>query len=167
MKVYVGTYGRYNSGSLKGAWLDITDYADWSEFYEACQALHKGEHDPEFMFQDWEDIPDGFIGESHISPKLWEVLDTVPDGEQEAFFCYVDSFNPSFEDGVDSVYESFKDAFHGEHDSFDDFVRDWLYNTGFFEGVSDIMERYFNFEAYGENEMSGFDIYDNKFVFSA
>ena len=39
--VYVGTYGKYNNGSLFGAWLDLSDYADKEEFYEACRELHK------------------------------------------------------------------------------------------------------------------------------
>ena len=52
--VYVGTYGKYNNGSLFGAWLDLSDYADKEEFYEACRELHKDEEDAEFMFQDYE-----------------------------------------------------------------------------------------------------------------
>ena len=36
-RVYVGTYGKYNNGSLFGAWLDLSDYADKEEFYEACR----------------------------------------------------------------------------------------------------------------------------------
>ena len=51
--VYVGTYGKYNNGSLLGAWLDLSDYADKEEFYEACRELHKDEEDAEFMFQDY------------------------------------------------------------------------------------------------------------------
>ena len=39
-RVYVGTYGKYNNGSLFGAWLDLSDYADKEEFYEACRELH-------------------------------------------------------------------------------------------------------------------------------
>ena len=35
-KVYVGTYAKYNNGSLSGAWLDLSDYSDKEEFYEAC-----------------------------------------------------------------------------------------------------------------------------------
>ena len=35
-KVYVGTYAKYNNGSLFGAWLDLSDYSDKEEFYEAC-----------------------------------------------------------------------------------------------------------------------------------
>ena len=40
-KVYVGTYVKYNNGSLSGAWLDLSDYSDKEEFYEACRELHK------------------------------------------------------------------------------------------------------------------------------
>ena len=25
-KVYVGTYGKYNSGSIEGKWVDLTDF---------------------------------------------------------------------------------------------------------------------------------------------
>lgn len=57
--VYVGTYGKYNNGSLKGGWLNLADYPKYEDFLKACKALHKGEHDPEFMIQDTEDFPDG------------------------------------------------------------------------------------------------------------
>ena len=58
-KVYVGTYAKYNNGSLSGAWLDLSDYSDKEEFYEACRELHKDEEDAEYMFQDWENVPEG------------------------------------------------------------------------------------------------------------
>ena len=58
-RVYVGTYGKYNNGSLKGGWLNLADYPNYEDFLKACKALHKGEHDPEFMIQDTEDFPDG------------------------------------------------------------------------------------------------------------
>ena len=56
-RVYVGTYGKYNNGSLFGAWLNLSDYLDKEDFYEACRELHKDEEDAEFMFQDWENVP--------------------------------------------------------------------------------------------------------------
>lgn len=52
--VYVGTYAKYNAGSIYGDWLMLSDYADIEDFYEACRELHADEEDPEFMFQDWE-----------------------------------------------------------------------------------------------------------------
>lgn len=58
-RVYVGTYKKYNEGSLKGDWLDLADYETYDDFLKACKRLHKGESDPEFMIQDSEDFPDG------------------------------------------------------------------------------------------------------------
>ena len=89
-KVYVGTYAKYNNGSLSGAWLDLSDYSDKEEFYEACRELHKDEEDAEYMFQDWENVPEGLIGESWISENFFALRDAVEDlsdTEQEAFSC--------------------------------------------------------------------------------
>lgn len=58
-KVYVGTYKKYNNGSIAGGWLDLADYATYGDFLNACRKLHKNESDPEFMIQDTEDFPDG------------------------------------------------------------------------------------------------------------
>ena len=73
-KVYVGTYAKYNNGSLSGAWLDLSDYSDKEEFYEACRELHKDEEDAEYMFQDWENVPEGLIDESWISENFFALL---------------------------------------------------------------------------------------------
>ena len=43
-RVYVGTYARYNNGSLFGKWLDLSDYSDKDEFLEACRELHKDDY---------------------------------------------------------------------------------------------------------------------------
>ena len=53
---------RYNNGSLYGALLDLSDYSDKEEFYEACRELHEDEEDAEYMFQDWENVSEGLIG---------------------------------------------------------------------------------------------------------
>ena len=58
-KVYVGTYGKYNSGSLAGGWVSLADCDNYSAFLSKCRKLHKNESDPEFMIQDSEDFPDG------------------------------------------------------------------------------------------------------------
>lgn len=58
-KVYVGTYKKYNEGSLKGGWLNLADFQSYGDFLKACKSLHKDERDPEFMIQDSEGFPDG------------------------------------------------------------------------------------------------------------
>lgn len=58
-RVYVGTYGKYNSGSIAGAWIDLDKCATYADFLSKCRAVHKNERDPEFMIQDSEGFPDG------------------------------------------------------------------------------------------------------------
>lgn len=58
-RVYVGTYKKYNEGSINGGWLDLADYPKYGDFLAACRKLHKNERDPEFMIQDCEGFPDG------------------------------------------------------------------------------------------------------------
>ena len=76
-RVYVGTYGKYNNGSLFGAWLNLSDYSDKEDLYEACRELHKDEEDAEYMFQDWENVPENLIGESWISENFFTLRDAV------------------------------------------------------------------------------------------
>ena len=58
-KVYVGTYKKYNEGSLKGGWITLTDCKNYAAFLTVCRQLHKDERDPELMIQDCSDMPDG------------------------------------------------------------------------------------------------------------
>lgn len=51
-RIYVGTYAKYNDGSIEGKWFDLSDFSDKDEFYEACKELHADEEDPEYMFYD-------------------------------------------------------------------------------------------------------------------
>ncbi|WP_141034030.1 antirestriction protein ArdA, partial [Escherichia coli] len=52
--VYVGTWHKYNCGSIAGRWFDLTTFDDERDFFAACRALHQDETDPELMFQDYE-----------------------------------------------------------------------------------------------------------------
>lgn len=125
-QVYVGTYGKYNNGSLDGGWLDLSDYSDKDEFYEACRELHKDEADPEYMFQTWENIPDGLIGESWISENLFtlcEAMEDLSDNEQEAFcvWCNYKGCDLSEADAHDHI-RSFRDEYIGPYGSEEDFA---------------------------------------------
>lgn len=76
-RIYVGTYAKYNSGSLQGAWLDLSDYADAAEFMAACKELHKDEADPELMFQDYEGFPEDMYGESMSEDEIQKIYDAL------------------------------------------------------------------------------------------
>lgn len=80
MKLYVGTYAKYNSGSIEGKWLDLDDFADADEFEEACRELHSDEADPELMFQDIDyehDWEKALYCESAIPSDYWDIRDAL------------------------------------------------------------------------------------------
>lgn len=76
-RIYVGTYAKYNEGSIFGKWMDLLDYSGRKEFYDACRELHNDEKDLELMFQDWENIPSALIGESWLAENIFEIIEAV------------------------------------------------------------------------------------------
>lgn len=124
--VYVGTYAKYNNGSIDGKWLNLSDYVDKEEFLEACRELHKDEDDPEFMFQDWMNVPDGLIGESWISGNFFALRDAVErldDARQEAFFVWCGRKNCDLDkEDADCIVRDFEDEYIGEYDDEEDFA---------------------------------------------
>ena len=82
--VYVGTYAKYNAGSLKGEWLDLDNYGSYAEFIDACKSLHADEEDPELMFQDWETEWAGEINETGVSSSLWD----LPEDDYDARYLW-------------------------------------------------------------------------------
>lgn len=77
--VYVGTYGKYNDGSLRGLWIDLStffgkpkrqaDNDDYDEFINFCLAIHADEADPELMAQDYECFPRQWYSEGFLLRK--------------------------------------------------------------------------------------------------
>ena len=43
-RIYVGTYAKYNNGSLQGEWVELSEFYDWDEFMERCAEIHEDEH---------------------------------------------------------------------------------------------------------------------------
>ncbi|RCC14092.1 hypothetical protein C6B05_24945, partial [Escherichia coli] len=103
--VYVGTYHKYNCGSIFGQWFDLTDFDDEDEFHEACRALHASEAEPEFMFQDWEGIPSDFASESSVE---WAFIDAYKRakeaGRDAAFIAWADYCGECDYDAFDDAY---------------------------------------------------------------
>lgn len=111
VRLYVGTYAKYNAGSIKGAWLNLEDYADRDSFLEACAELHKDESDPELMFQDFEGFPKAWYSESSAPGEiLWEWLALDTD-RREAFGLFADN------QGGDVSIEYFEESYQGIYDS--------------------------------------------------
>jgi antirestriction protein len=120
-KIYVGTYGKYNTGSLFGKWLDLTQYADKKAFVKACKKLHKGEPDPEYMYQDYEgiltDMPKDWIGESHLSDIVFEFIAAYKDDEEKGKVFLNWKSHTGYTGDLDYLIGVFDEAYIGKHDS--------------------------------------------------
>lgn len=80
-QVYVGTYHKYNCGSLHGAWIDLFDHDIYS-YCDTIKELHKDEHDPEYMVQDTSvssKIFNILIDKLGVDNRLFDVLEYIID----------------------------------------------------------------------------------------
>jgi antirestriction protein len=164
-RVYVGTCAKYNNGSIRGAWLDLSDYADADAFNAACLALHKDESDPELMFQDFEGFPRSFYGESYIKPELWAWLDLSED-DRNILEAYQ---NCTY---ADADIDQAREAFQGTADTEKDFAAQYWEDAGMLEGVPENVQNYIDYEAVARDMRLGGDFYFERhdgtlYVFSA
>jgi antirestriction protein len=159
MKLYVGTYNKYNNGSIQGAWIDLTKYTDKYDFYNACAELHKDESDPEFMFQDFEGFPKDLYSESGNIDAIYEYIDFVNETHlnQEAVDAGLSLGIP---------LGKLEDAYHGQFDNDTDLAYEFIESTGLLHGVPDSITNYFDYEAFGRDLAMDF-ITDNGFYFFA
>ena len=57
LKIYVGTYGKYNNGDLSGKWISLP--TDEETLRNELRAVAGNEKDPEFMIQEFETAIEG------------------------------------------------------------------------------------------------------------
>lgn len=133
--IYVGTYAKYNNGSLHGAWLELSDYSNYDELFQAMQELHQDEQDPEFMIQDYECseffIKQKLISECHISADIYEIAEQIngSDYDLEVIEAYAECMNYYHKD-VEDLLDSLSDSYYGEYSSDEDFAQDILEQEG-------------------------------------
>lgn len=152
--VYVGTYRKYNNGSLYGQWVDITSFDSYDEFYDYLRRLHGDEADPELMFQDYENFPESMYSESGMSEETFNKIIEFAESENgaalEAFYDYYGKDADDFEDRYEGEFDSEKDfaymivdelgweniankEFYFDYDMFarDLFLTDYVFLDGF------------------------------------
>ncbi len=159
--LYVGTYAKYNEGSIFGEWIDLTKCGSYDEFMEVCHKLHADEEDPELMFQDYENFPHPWYSESGIDEEVFDKIikfSELDEDEQEAYREFVDSFS-------EDDFDSFKERYQGKWDSEKDFAEhivDECYNL---DDMMGSLSSYFDYEAYARDLFIEDYYFSNGFVF--
>jgi antirestriction protein len=155
-RIYVGTYAKYNDGSIEGKWFDLSYFSDKDEFYKACAELHADESAPKYMFQDWEYIPDELIGKSWLSDNFFDIRDAMDDlseDEQKAFLVwfYHGLHDLSTEDANDLI-SSFRDDFQGKYNDEEDYAYDIVEEC--YE-LPEFAKTYFDYEKFARDLFMG------------
>jgi antirestriction protein len=157
--IYVGTYAKYNNGSLYGKWLNLSDYSDYDELLTAMYELHSDESYPEFMLSDYEGCSFfeklGLIGESYISKDIYEIAEQINDSASslEIFEAYVDCIGKM---DFNSVYDGVINYYIGEYSDDETFAQ-CILEDSIPEGLPNYI--YIDWEATARNLM--YDYYSS------
>ncbi|MGO1069471.1 antirestriction protein ArdA [Lysobacter sp. CA199] len=186
--IYVACLASYNAGILHGDWIDLEildaeeareeiarilresprpnvkvrcpdcdgegahPYSDAARC-ETCKGTGRVSSAEEWAAHDYDGFPSSF-GEHPDLDELVAYAEAVEE-HGDAFVAYFD--NESHDD-VASAVEGFSDAYGGEFRNAEEWAESFLEDTGAFEGVSDTLRNYFDFEAYARDARLGGDM---------
>lgn len=157
-RLYVGTYAKYNGGSIAGKWLDLDEFEDYDSFVTACKELHADEANPEYMIQDFEGFPKAFYSESGLPSEetflFLRSLADLDDEQAEAFadFCDYEGDNVQ----IDDVLDRFREAYAGD-ESEKAFAQRMAEELGYYDAMekAGISPAYFDEEAFARDLFIG------------
>ena len=163
--VFVCTYNKYNEGRpLAGCWFDLTTFSTYEDFMAACRWLHRDESDPEYMYLDFENMPEQFYSESCLDEATFERIQEyaeLDEDEQEAFEAFLDVTCQS-----DASFEDFRERYCGKWDSEREFAEHLCDELDMFHNVPESVSRFFDFSAFADELfMSDYDFSDGGYVF--
>ena len=148
ISVYVGTWGKYNGGSLHGEWIDLSNFDTPEDFKNYChKKLHADEPDAELMFQDvegpaWVRSVISEYGMNYDMVWGWLALD---DYEKPVVDGYIELYGIDGFSDFDDLVTSAQDAYMGgEGQDFDDWVQEFFSETMGHMSVDEFLDRYYN-----------------------
>lgn len=143
--VYVGTYHKYNCGSIQGSWVAIDDFIDYGDFMDFCMAIHADESEPEIMFQDYQGFSKELYSESMSRVDFCNIQEYTKLCNiycRDAVDAYLEMFDKD-------ELEEFEQRFVGYYD-YEEFGEEIAKDMGLYDQLDNLGALpYFNFEKYG------------------
>jgi antirestriction protein len=133
----------YNEGSLVGAWIDA---ADVDAIYEFDKAHETATGHEEFAIHDYDGMPS--LGEYPNLDDVRKIAEAVEQYGYAVVKAFVDWL------GVGDI-EKIRDAYRGEFNNEEDFAAEFAEEIGLFDGCSETLRMYFDFEAYARDLFMG------------
>ena len=158
--VYCGTYGKYNSGSLEGMWIDLTTFFDYDDFIEFCYNLHTDEEDPELMFQDYENFPRELYSESCFDEDEFDtIIKYASFDDRDAVDAFLSCYS------VDDL-DKFEENYVGYFDSEEDFARHIVDECYDLDKMLGSLSSYFDYSSFADDLFMYDYHFEDGYVFS-
>ena len=166
-KIWVTTYGAYNDGRLDGRWIDLTEVEDVQEIYDAVKEDTR-DPDPEIMVCDYEYLPEGMYTEAAGTDDLQAMLDYawLNDDDREILDGWLEHAGWDKRRTVEEQLDEAHEQYSGRYESFSDFAYELAMDTGIFDGKNELLERYFNWDAWERDLKYDYHYSDNGCVYS-
>ena len=145
--LYCGTYGKYNSGSLRGMWVDLSTFDYYEEFEAFCLAIHADEADPELMYQDYENMPRSLYHESMGEEEFENILKYCELCDDYSVEAVDDFLEWSSSDDLGRMH----DAYVGVYDSEEDFAEEIVSDCYDLEKTMGDLACYFDYEKFARD----------------
>lgn len=146
LSIYVADLAAYNAGVLRGAWLDVDGF-DKDDLQSSISELMFKWDCEEYAFHDYDGFPEMF-GEYPDLDSVISYIQAVDQHDKVAVDAYLTLF-----DLCD--LEQFGDRFVGEFDSDQDFVWQYLEDTGELNAIPEHLQIYFDAEAWLRDQVLG------------
>lgn len=160
--VYVGTYRKYNNGSIFGAWVNLSGFDNFADFIKLCNALHADEKDPELMFQDFEGFPREYYSESGIDSNAFDAIkhyiELCAEYGENAVTDWLE---------ISDNLDGFRDSYVGQYDSPEAYAEELINECYDLEKMMGNLANYFDYSAYArELFMCDYHFGSNGYVFN-
>lgn len=151
---YVSTFAKYSAGSLAGQWVDLETFGDADELFDYLCRLHADECDPEFMFQDFENLPEKFRAECMCPDELSEMYAyfDLEDDDREIVGEYWDEIDSSV--FVENILD--RHIYSGDADDYFDELADEMLHD-----CPENLRYYFDYKAWERDCAFDYDVTSN------
>ena len=148
IRIYLTNLGKYNEGELVGKWVDLPTT---NGFEEHLEEIGINEEYEEYFITDYEtDINGLTINEySNIEEldELAETLENLEDYEREI----IEAFLSEGYDLEDALERKDDCIIYYDCNDMEDVAREYIEETGLLHDVPELLQNYFDFEAYGRD----------------
>lgn len=148
-QIYVACLASYNAGILHGKWIDASQGKEtvWEEIRTIMKTSTE-ESAEEWAIHDYQGFHGVKIDEWESIDKVCELAEAIQEHEEQES-GKGEVFASLYADyGLEGAIDMLNDNYMGCYKSEDEFIDQYLEDTGFFEGVSEHIKNYFDYKSY-------------------